>query len=125
MATASTLSLCFEKVQTSLAQYATKKLSKDLDTTIHIEKVEITPLNSINLVGFYALDLEKDTIIKTKSLSILLKNINLDKNLIKIKKITLDNADIQLIKRVGERGFSFQFILDYFSAENKKKDNGG
>ncbi|MFT6151138.1 MAG: hypothetical protein ACJAY9_000519, partial [Flavobacteriales bacterium] len=124
MATASTLSLCFEKVQTSLAQYATKKLSKDLDTTIHIEKVEITPLNSINLVGFYALDLEKDTIIKTKSLSILLKNINLDKNLIKIKKITLDNADIQLIKRVGERGFSFQFILDYFSAENKKKDNG-
>ena len=124
MVTASTLSLCFEKVQTSLAQYATKKLSKDLDTTIHIEKVEITPLNSINLVGFYALDLEKDTIIKTKSLSILLKNINLDKNLIKIKKITLDNADIQLIKRVGERGFSFQFILDYFSAENKKKDNG-
>ena len=95
-----------------------------MNTTIHIGKVEITPLNSINLVDFYALDLEKDTIIKTKSLSILMKNIDLDKNLIKIKKVTLNNADIQLIKRENERGFSFQFILDYFSSDSKKKNNG-
>lgn len=111
-------------MQTTLAQFATQRLSKDLNTTIHVGKVEITPLNSINLIDFYALDLEKDTIIKTKSLSILMKNINLDKNLIKIKKITLNNADIQLIKRVGKKGFSFQFILDYFSIENKKKSDG-
>ncbi|MFB0997401.1 MAG: hypothetical protein QMC28_01710, partial [Flavobacteriales bacterium] len=67
-------------MQTTIAQYATERLSKDLNTTIHVGKVEITPLNSINLVDFYALDLEKDTIIKTKSLSILMKNIDLGKN---------------------------------------------
>ncbi len=114
----------FEKVQTTLAQYATKRLSKDLNTTIHIGKVEITPLNSINLVDFYALDLQNDTIIKTQSLSILMRNINLDKNEIKVRKVTLNNADIQLIKREGEKGFSFQFIIDYFSSESKKQNNG-
>ncbi|MEN9002451.1 MAG: hypothetical protein ABF242_09080, partial [Flavobacteriales bacterium] len=111
-------------MQTSLAQYATKRLSKDLNTEIHIGKVEITPLNSINLLDFYVVDLQADTILKTERLSVLLSNINLNKNEIKINKITLKNADIQLIKREGERGFSFQFILDYFSSENKEKNEG-
>ncbi|MDB9702350.1 hypothetical protein OAA49_02630 [Flavobacteriales bacterium] len=62
----SCIAVRFDKVQTTLAQFATEQLSKDLNTTIHIGKVAITPLKSIELVDIYALDLEKDTIIKPK-----------------------------------------------------------
>ena len=113
----------FDKVQTTLAKYATQRLSKDLNTTIHIGKLNITPVSKIELLDFYVLDLEKDTVIRTDKLSILAKNINLEKNRIIIDKISLEDADIQLIKREGQRGFSFQFILDYFDGDSEKSKN--
>lgn len=113
----------FNGVQTSLARYATKRLSEDLNTTIHIGKVSITPIKSIELLDFYVLDKENDTVIQTKSLSILAKNINLKKNKIDISSVKLDEANIQLIKRPGGSGFSFQFILDYFDNGEKSTNN--
>ncbi len=119
----SCIAVRFDKVQTTLAQFATEQLSKDLNTTIHIGKVAITPLKSIELVDIYALDLEKDTIIKAQNISILMSNINLKGNKIKVKKVSLNEADIQLIKREGKHGFSFQFIIDHFQSETKKEKN--
>ena len=113
----------FEYVQTTLAKYATERLSNDLDTKIHIGKLNITPISSIELLDFYVLDRENDTVIKTKSLTVLAKNINLEKNRIHIKSISLDEADIQLIKRKGQKGFSFQFILDHFDSDTEKEEN--
>lgn len=113
----------FNTVQTSLAKYATERLSQDLKTKIHIGKVSITPIKSIELLDFYILDKENDTVIKTQSISILAKNINLKKNKIEITSLKLNEADIQLIKRKGESGFSFQFILDYFDLD--KESNSG
>jgi len=113
----------FNGVQTSLARYATERLSKDLNTEIHIGKVSITPIKSVELLDFYILDKENDTVIQTKSLSILAKNINLKKNKIEISSVKLDEANIQLIKRPGGSGFSFQFILDYFDNGEKSTNN--
>ena len=104
----------FNAVQTSLAKYATERLSKDLKTKIHIGKVSITPIKSIELLDFYVLDEENDTVIKTQSISIQAKNINLKKNKIDITSLKLNEADIQLIKRKGKNGFSFQFIFGLF-----------
>ncbi len=117
------MSVRFEYVQTNLAKYATQRLSEDLNTTIHIGKLKITPISSVELLDFYVLDRENDTVIKTKSLSILAKNIDLEKNKIKINHITLEEADIQLIKREGQKGFSFQFILDHFDSDKEKDDD--
>lgn len=117
------MSVRFEYVQTSLAKYATQRLSDDLDTKIHIGKLNITPISSIELLDFYVLDRENDTVIKTKSLTILTKNINLENNKIHINSITLNEADIQLIKREGQKGFSFQFILDHFDNDKEKDKN--
>ena len=96
------MSVRFEYVQTNLAKYATKRLSEDLNTTIHIGKLNITPIKSIELQDFYVLDRENDTVIKTNSLSVLVKNINLNNNKINIDEVTLNQADIQLIKREGQ-----------------------
>ncbi len=113
----------FNGVQTSIAKYATERLSKDLNTEIYIGKVSITPIKSIELLDFYVLDKENDTVIQTKSLSVLAKNINLKKNNIEISNVTLDKANIQLIKRLGGSGFSFQFILDYFDTGDQSKSD--
>jgi hypothetical protein len=116
-----TLSLRFPAVQTYLAQQLTKKLSKDLNTTISIERVNIHPLDKVTLEGIFALDLNQDTVIDAKSLEVKLASISLEKNNINIESITLDEAKIQLIKPKGQTGFSFQFIIDHFSGEKKEK----
>jgi len=113
----------FNSVQTSLAKYATERLSRDLNTKIHIGKVSITPIKSIELLDFYVLDQENDTVIQTKSMSILAKNINLKKNRIEISSLRLNEANVQLIKRKGKSGFSFQFILDYFDSGAQSEHN--
>ncbi len=52
-----------------------------------------------------------------------MSNINLQGNKIKVKKVSLNKADVQLIKREGKHGFSFQFIIDHFKSETKKEQN--
>lgn len=53
-----------------------------------------------------------------------MKNIDLKKNNISIKTVALEEANIQLIKREGQKGFSFNFILDHFSSDQKSENNG-
>jgi hypothetical protein len=115
-----TLSLRFSVVQTYLAQQLTKKLSENLNTTIHIERVNIHPLDKVTLEGVFALDLVNDTIIDAKFLEVKLASISFQKSNINIESVTLDEAKIQLIKPEGQTGFSFQFIIDYFSGEDKE-----
>lgn len=113
------MSLRFPAVQTYLAQQLTKKLSKDLNTTISIDRVNIHPLDKVTLEGIFALDLYNDTIIDAKSLEVKLASLSFEKQNIHIESVTLDEAKIQLIKPEGQRGFSFQFIIDHFSGEKK------
>lgn len=120
-----TLSLRFPAVQTYLAQQLTKKLSKDLNTTISIDRVNIHPLDKVTLEGIFALDLYNDTIIDAKSLEVKLASLSFEKQNIHIESVTLDEAKIQLIKPEGQRGFSFQFIIDHFSGEKKDDKKSG
>lgn len=103
-----------------------EKLSKDLNTNIEINKVDIHPFKKVNLKGVLIEDLNQDTVINSKNISINIADINLSgSNFVNISKVNIDGAKIKLIKPPGQRGFSFKFLLDYFSGEKKsnKKNN--
>ena len=117
------VSLRFDKVQTSLAQTLTERISKDLGTTVSIDKLDIVPFNRVSLKKIIILDLEKDTVINAGSIDVLLSDLRLRENKLSIENLTLANADVHLIKRKGKKGFSFQFIIDYFSGEKKENSN--
>lgn len=116
------ISLRFPQTQTYLAQKLTQKLSNDLGTTLSIKKVNIHPLDKISLENLFVVDLYGDTVLNTKALDINIADIKLKQQEIEIEAITLTNADIKLIKPVGQKGFSFQFIIDHFSNDKPKKD---
>ena len=119
----SCVSLRFEKVQSILAQTLTERLSKDLGTTISIEKLNIVPMDKVTMENLIVLDLENDTVLNSEKLNILFSDIALKENRIAIENLVLANADVNLIKRKGQKGFSFQFIIDHFSGEKKEKSN--
>lgn len=116
-----TLSLRFPSVQTFIAQQVTKKLSKDLGTTISIDKVDIHPFGIIKLKSVYVEDLSQEPVFDIKTIQIDIESIDLDSNKINLSNILLDEANVKLIKPAGQKGFSFKFILDYFKSENSPK----
>ncbi len=118
------MSLRFSNVQTFFAQQLAKNLSKELNTTVKIDKVDIHPFSKISIEGIKLLDLFNDTVLDTKSILVNIEDISLKNDKVIISSLTLDEANIKLIKPPNQKGFSFQFILDHFANDKKKSKSG-
>jgi len=106
-------------VQNYLTQKAATYLSKQLNTKVSVGKVGITFFLNIVLEELNIQDLKQNNILDINKLEINLKQISFREKFITIDYIHLFDTDIGLIKYVGETDFNFQFIVDYFSAEEK------
>lgn len=108
-------------MQTWLAHLATAYLSKQLKTTVHIDKVRIKFIKSVELKGFYVENLHHDTLLFAESLTIDINNFNIPKHIIDITKLRLANAKFFLTRYHGEDFDNIQFISDYFSSTDTVK----
>lgn len=103
-------------VQTFLAQKATDYLSKELKTTVKIDKVDIVFFDQVALDGFLILDLEKDTLLAANTLFATLDDYDLSKLNFTVGKVRLKEAYGHLKKDTS--GVSnLQFIVDYFKSD--------
>ncbi|MEJ6617478.1 MAG: translocation/assembly module TamB domain-containing protein [Crocinitomicaceae bacterium] len=106
--------------QTYLAKKATAYLSKELGTEINIDQVAIIFLDEVALDGVLVKDRANDTLIAAKSIYIGIKDWNLSKIKFHLKNLDIEDATIQLSR--NEKGdFNYQFLIDHFSSERKKK----
>lgn len=109
-------------VQTKLASFATDYLSKELKTTVRLEKLDVVFINQLDLKGFFALDLKGDTLADVRSLRVELGSIkDLFKNTITIKDVSIEDGLVKIYKEKDAQKFNFQFIVDYFSSDKPKK----
>lgn len=111
-------------VQTFFAQQAASYLSKELNTTIKIDKVDIVFIDEVALDGFLILDEEKDTLIAAKTVFAELKDYDLKKTHFTIGKVTLEEGAGH-IKKDKDGKMNIQFLKDYFKPKNpstKKKN---
>jgi hypothetical protein len=102
--------------QTFIADRATSYFSKELKTTIKIDKLDIISFNKVILDGFLILDLNKDTLASIGSVKVTLQSLNLEKNAIVIKEAYLSKGNISINQDKMKGKFNFQFISDYFSS---------
>ena len=116
-----------ERFQNWAIDKVSNHLSESLNTTVHVDHIDLQLFNKLTLEGFYVADEDGDTLLYSKFLK-----TNLSSNLfsllnqeVDIDEIYLDDAQFNLIKRKGRYDDNLQFILDYLSPKdnNKKKGN--
>ncbi len=102
-------------VQTRLARWAASSLSKNLNTEVRINKVEIDFFNKLHLNGLLILDREGDTLISVPGLDISVKRLNLRRNRYRFYSMELHNPDIRLVELDTLGTLNIDFVTDYFS----------
>ncbi len=107
-------------VQNWLADYAAKRLSKALQTKVQVKNVSFTLLNRVNLEGLYIEDRQRDTLLSAGKMQLNLNDWFILKDSIDLKYIGLQDARIYL-QRSQDTVWNYQFIVDYFSGDKKKK----
>ncbi|MBD3748166.1 MAG: translocation/assembly module TamB domain-containing protein [Sphingobacteriales bacterium] len=104
----------FKPVQTWLAKKAAAYLSKELKADVGVKSLYLHPFRSLVLEGFYITDLQKDTLISTKKLSVKITDFSIfTLDGITLKNVDLENGKIYL-KTYKDSTSNFQFILDKF-----------
>jgi len=105
--------------QTWAAQRVTNFLSKELHTTVQIDRLSVAFFDQLVLEEFYVEDLKGDTLMYSHALK-----ANFNTNLLKllrgsleIDELSLENTRFNLRRAAGEETNNFQFILDYFQRD--------
>lgn len=106
------------KFQTYLGHQATAYLSKELNTTIKVDKVAVLFFNRIALDGVLVLDEKKDTLASLGSVFVTLNKYRGQKKYIDIREVNLKKGKINLSREKEKGEFNFQFISDYFASSD-------
>jgi hypothetical protein len=113
-------------VQTYIVGKLTNYLSEKLHTVVSIDGVDIEFISKVVIEGIYVEDLHKDTLLYAQKLKVDIQKLLLDKNIINLKGVTLEECRVNLIQYKNEEDLNFQFIVDAFdngdttTTKNKK-----
>lgn len=115
----------FPAFQTFLAQQASDWLSKELQTVVKIEKLDIAFFDHVYISGVYIEDLDRDTLAYLGEIELNIQAFNWSFDEIAIDKFALTDGKINLIKKLGQDEFNYVFIEDYFASDEPKKTKTG
>ena len=107
-------------VQTYVAHKLTKHFSKELGTTISIDKFRIDFWNKVYLSDFYIEDKRGDTLGVFQNLELGINFFSWESREINCS-VVFNDAVLKLSKEKGNKQFNHEFLIDYFSNEKNKK----
>ncbi|MEO8088364.1 MAG: hypothetical protein ABI763_16205, partial [Bacteroidota bacterium] len=105
-------------VQTWLAHRVSDYLSRELKTTVYVEKVKLKLFTSMELQGLFIADLHQDTLLYAEALTMNLNDISTKNKILDIHELKLQDGGFYLREYHGEDVFNLDFILNYFSSSN-------
>jgi len=100
-------------VQNWLVHKVTKRLSKDLNTTVEIKHVDFALFNKMVLEGTLVKDRQQDTLLYAGAVKVNITDWFFFKDKVELKYIGLQDAVIQLQRDNAE--WNYHFLVDYFS----------
>lgn len=111
------------RFQNWAVQQTTTYLSKELNTDIKVERIDIDFFNKLVLEDFYVADQKGDTLLYSQELrtSLSATLISLIHKELDVDEIYLKNIEFNLRTAKGEKNHNLQFILDYLVDPTKKK----
>ncbi len=105
-------------VQTRLARLATTYLSKELGTEVSVGGLDISWFLNIELNQVTLKDLKNQNILKTEKIKVRIGKINFKRRFLGIYAVTLDNAEVNLIRYKSDSLMNYGFITEYFTIED-------
>lgn len=108
-------------VQTYLAKQATDFLSKELNTTIKIDRVSIVFIDRVALDGVFVLDQKKDTLADISRIYASLGDLNLKKNFLRLSNVSLEKGKVKINRDSLTGDYNYWFITDYFDSGKPQK----
>ncbi len=108
--------------QSWLGKQATKYLSRELNSKVEIESIQLDFFESATLNKIFILDKHKDTILYGDIL-IKIKDFDYKNKSMTIQKITLKNINSKIIKYKKDVNYNYDFLINYFSSNNKEQTN--
>lgn len=109
-----TLGLLFlqnKQVQTTVSEYITKNLSGQLGVDISVSSVHYSFFKRLQLNNVYIADRSGDTLMYAELCNLQVKHFRPDKKLIRIRKLSFENALLQ-INMDESNNSSLQFFVD-------------
>lgn len=96
------------------------RLSKNLNTTVSIKKIDIELFDKMDLQGLLILDHKKDTLLYAGDAKVTITDWFFFKENISLQYIGLYDAFVNLYRT--DSTWNYQFLVDYFSGPKKQKD---
>ncbi|PKP49315.1 MAG: hypothetical protein CVT95_03505, partial [Bacteroidetes bacterium HGW-Bacteroidetes-12] len=103
--------------QTFIVKKYLNYLSKELNTTITVESVDISFLNKITIKNLYVQDLNEDTLANIKEITVNL-SVSLDAKYIGLKNIKLNQPYFNLQHQKDSVHNNLFFITNYFASND-------
>ncbi|MAT53263.1 MAG: hypothetical protein CMN32_02200 [Saprospirales bacterium] len=108
-------------VQSKAAKHLAAYLSKELNTTVSVQKVWLGIFTSVNLEDLYIEDQLGDTLIYTHKLDVSHQGLHtLLSRKLRINSLQLTGAEVNLSRPEGSENFNIQFLLDYLARSQDK-----
>ena len=109
-------------VQNYLITKTCKYLSKELETTVAIQHIDLNFFHHLQLEGFYLQDLKGDTLLYAGALE---TGFDLSWKLISgngfdLNRIRLRDAVVNINREASQKDNNLQFVLDYFIKKDDK-----
>ena len=115
--------LSIPAVQNSLAQKATKFINKKYDTQILIDKIDISNLKDIKLIGVVINDHHNFPFIKASKIRTSILNVKkIIDNKLELGAITIDKLDFVLKTYKGEKDQNITIFTDKFETKRDPND---
>lgn len=109
-------------VQVQLGNFTASTLSKAWDTTVRIERVEITPFSNFKFYGVFIADHYQDTLIYAGSAEAQRYDIlALFNKEISIGNVVVRDAVFKVLRHPKEENFNIHFLIDFFESGEVKE----
>ncbi|RYZ20018.1 MAG: hypothetical protein EOO16_18155, partial [Chitinophagaceae bacterium] len=110
--------------QNWLVHKVTARLSRELQSRVHIEHVSIGFFNKLNMEGVLLEDRHKDTLLSAGLLQVRITDWFFLKDKAELEYIGLKDATVKLQR--SDSLWNYQYLIDYFSSPStgKKKESG-
>ena len=109
--------------QTFTAKKTAVYLSKKLNSKVHIDKVRVNGLHYFKFEGLYIEDQANDTLVYIPELIAGIKDLNIENRIAVLNDVKLKGATIKLQKYKGKDKLNLQYLIDFFSKGNTKKED--
>ncbi len=109
-------------VQNYAVRQITEYLSDELGAEVRVGGVDIAPFRRIILTDVAISDTGGDSLLRVDRMGLIINKLSIRNKQLEIRKLSFDHSQLN-VHRTDDGTFNYQFLVDYFSNENRAENS--